>query len=103
VAVSQAFDVARRRLEDIAREHRGTVKVHEAPAHGQVVEISKIDEYGFIQTDEHRVYFTRASVLDDAFDELEVGTSVAFVEEQGDKGPQASTVRVLRKHHYAAP
>ena len=71
VAVSQAFDVARRRLEDIAREQRGTVKAHEAPAHGQVVEISKIDEYGFIQTDEHRVYFTRASVLDDAFDELD--------------------------------
>jgi cold shock CspA family protein len=103
VAVSQAFDVARRRLEDIARERRGTVKAHEAPAHGQVIEISKIDEYGFIQTDEHRVYFTRASVLDDAFDELAVGTSVAFVEEHGDKGPQASTVRVLGKHHYAAP
>ena len=94
---------ARRRLEDIARKQRGTIKAHEAPAHGQVVEISKIDEHGFIQTDEHRVYFTRASVLDDAFDELAVGTSVAFVEEHGDKGPQASTVRVLGKHHYAAP
>ena len=29
--------------------------------------------------------------------------SVAFVEEHGDKGPQASTVRVLGKHHYTAP
>jgi hypothetical protein len=28
---------------------------------------------------------------------------VAFVEEQGEKGPQASTVRVLGKHHYVAP
>ena len=76
VAVGQAFDVARRRLEDIAREPRGTVKAHEVPAHGQVVEISKIDGYGVIQTDDHRVDFTRASVLDDAFDELDVGTSV---------------------------
>lgn len=103
VAIHQAFDAARRRLEDFAREQRGTVKAHEVPAHGQVAEISQADGYGFIQTDEHRVYFNRASVLGDAFEELSVGTSVAFVEEQGDKGPQASTVRVLGKHHYVAP
>jgi len=103
VAVHEAFDAMRRRLEDFAREQRGTVKAHEAPAHGEVVEISKMDEYGFIQADEQRVYFTRASVLDDAFDELTVGTPVAFVEEKGEKGPQASTVRVLGKHHYVEP
>ena len=32
-----------------------------------------------------------------------VGTPVAFVEEQGEKGPQASTVRVLGTHHYVTP
>jgi ribosome-associated translation inhibitor RaiA len=31
-AVHEAFDAARRRLEDLAREQRGAVKVHEAPA-----------------------------------------------------------------------
>ena len=31
VAVHEAFDAARRRLEDFAREQRGMVKVHEAP------------------------------------------------------------------------
>ena len=103
VTIREAFDVARRRLEDFAREQRGTIKVHEVRAHGHVVEISKVDEYGFIQTDEHRVYFNRASVLDNAFDDLTVGTPVAFVEEPGEKGPQASTVRVLGKHHYVAP
>jgi len=103
VAVHEAFDAARRRLEDFAREQRGTVKAHEVPAHGSVAEISKVDGYGFIQTDEHRLYFNRASVLDDAFDDLAVGTPVAFVEEPGEKGPQASTVRVLGKHHYVAP
>jgi cold shock CspA family protein len=101
VAVREAFDIARRRLEDVAREQRGAVKSHEVSAHGRVVEISKIDGYGFIQTDEHRVYFTRASVLDAAFDEMEAGTAVAFVEQKGEKGPQASTVRVLGKHRYA--
>jgi cold shock CspA family protein len=102
VTIREAFDVARRRLEDFAREQRGTVKAHEGPAHGRVVEIAKVDEYGFIETAEHRVYFNRASVLDDAFDDLTVGTPVTFVEEQGEKGPQASTVRMLGKHHYVA-
>jgi cold shock CspA family protein len=103
VTIHEAFDAARRRLEDFAREQRGTVKPHEAPAHGEVVEISKVDGYGFIQAGEQRIYFSRESVLDDAFDDLTVGTPVAFVEEKGEKGPQASTVRVLGKHHYVAP
>jgi cold shock CspA family protein len=103
VAVHHAFDAARRRLQDFAREQRGAVKTHDVPAHGQVVELSSVDGYGFIQTDGYLVYFNRASVLDDAFDELTVGTPVAFVEEKGEKGPQASTVRVLGKHHYLTP
>lgn len=41
VAVYQAFDVARRLVQDFAREQRGAVKAREVPAHGQVVEISK--------------------------------------------------------------
>jgi cold shock CspA family protein len=103
VAVREAFDAARRRLEDFARERRGAVKTHEVPAHGEVVELSKADGYGFIQANENRIYFNRASVLGNAFDELTIGTPVAFVEEHGEKGPQASTVRVLGKHHYVAP
>ena len=35
--------------------------------------------------------------------QLAVGSEVAFVEESGDEGPQASTVRVLSKHHYITP
>ena len=96
-------DAARRRLEDFAREQRGVVKTHEVPAHGEVVELEKVDGYGFIQAGENRIYFHRASVLDDAFDEITVGTPVTFVEERGEKGPQASTVRILGKHHYVAP
>jgi cold shock CspA family protein len=103
VAIREAFDAARRRLEDVAREQRGAVKTHEVPAHGEVVELERADGYGYIQAGENRIYFHRASVLDDAFDELAIGTPVAFVEERGEKGPQASTVRVLGKHHYVAP
>ena len=103
VAIHDAFDAARRRLEDFAREERGTVKAHDVRTHGEVVDLSIVDGFGFIQAGEQRIYFNRASVLDDAFDRLTVGASVAFVEEKGEQGPQASTVRVLGKHHYVAP
>jgi len=103
VAIHEAFDAARRRLEDFSREQRGAVKAHEVPAHGVVAELLNVDGYGFIQSGEERFYFNRASVLDDAFDDLTVGTPVAFVEEKGEEGPQASTVRVLGKHHYVTP
>jgi cold shock CspA family protein len=100
-AVHDAFDAARRRLQDFARRQRGAVKAHEPPDHGIVAEIRADEGYGFIETGERRIYFSRASVLDDGFDELAVGSPVAYVEEMGEKGPQASTVRVLGTHHYA--
>lgn len=37
-AIREAFDAARRRLEDFVREQRGAVKTHEAPARGDVIE-----------------------------------------------------------------
>jgi cold shock CspA family protein len=103
VAIREAFDAARRRLEDFAREQRGAVKTHQVPAYGEVVELEPVGGFGFIQSGENRIYFHRASVLDDGFDQLTIGTRVAFVEEQGEQGPQASTVRVLGKRHYITP
>lgn len=43
VALHDAFDVARRLLQDFARERGGDVKTHEVPSHGEVVEISQTD------------------------------------------------------------
>ena len=42
--------------------------------------------------------FHRNSVLDGGFSRLTVGARVAFAEEMGENGPQASTVRPLGKH-----
>jgi cold shock CspA family protein len=51
--------------------------------------------YGFLTTSDGReVYFHQNSVLGNKFKDLKIGTEVRFVEEPGDKGPQASTVRV---------
>lgn len=95
VAVRDAFDAARRRLQDYAREIRGAVKSHEPVEVGRVVRIDP-QGYGFLETaDGHEVYFHRNSVLDDRFDDLGAGTRVRFVEEMGERGPQASTVVVV--------
>lgn len=100
VAIRDAFDTARRRLQDYARRQRADTKLHETPLHGRVVRLLG-DGYGFIGTpDEREIYFHRHSVIGDKFEDLHVGSEVAFAEEPGEQGPQASSVRVLRKHHY---
>lgn len=102
VAIRDAFDSARRRLEDYARRRRQDVKTHEAPPHGRIVQLFKEEDYGKIETPDGReVYFHRNSVLNTSFDKLDIGMEVKFDEEQGDRGPQASSVRVVGKHHIA--
>ena len=81
---------------------RGDGVTHEPRTTGKVVRLDVAGEFGFIDAgDGHEVYFHRNSVLGDEFDRLEVGNEVTFSEEAGEKGPQASTVRRIRKHHYA--
>jgi cold shock CspA family protein/ribosome-associated translation inhibitor RaiA len=96
VAIREAFDIARRRLQDHVRRRRGTVKTTVRQARGRVTELLPVDEYGYIEAgDGYQVYFQKTSVLKNAFERLSVGSAVSFVEERGDKGPQASTVRLL--------
>jgi cold shock CspA family protein/ribosome-associated translation inhibitor RaiA len=106
VAIREAFDIARRRLQDYARRQRGTVKTAARQARGRVSQLSPVDEYGYIEADDGRtVYFQKSSVLKDTFDRLTVGSQVSFVEESGKKGPQASTVKLLhprRMHRHPA-
>ena len=98
VAIREAFDAARRRLEDYSRRQRGSVKTHEGPPQARVSKLFPEEGYGFLETpDGAEIYFHRNSVLGEGFDRLEIGTEVRFVEEQGDQGPQASTVTVIGK------
>jgi cold shock CspA family protein/ribosome-associated translation inhibitor RaiA len=101
VAIKDAFDAARRQVEDAVRDMRGQVKHHEPPEQqGRVSKFVAGEDYGFIETPDGReVYFHRNSVLDGAFDRLTVGSEVRFVEENGIEGPQASTVKLVGKHH----
>ncbi|MDE2230271.1 MAG: HPF/RaiA family ribosome-associated protein [Alphaproteobacteria bacterium] len=98
VAVRDAFDAARRQLEDHARAVRGDVKSHETPDHGRVVRL--FPDYGFIRVnDGSEVYMHRNAVVGDGFDRLVEGDEVRFVLQEGEMGPQASTVVPIGKHH----
>ncbi|WP_455208018.1 HPF/RaiA family ribosome-associated protein [Kaarinaea lacus] len=103
VAVRDAFNAAQRQLQDLTRVRRDDVKTHAAPNHGRVAVLSPEENYGRIETlDGRDIYFHRNSVLDNKFDNLEIGSEVRFHEEMGDKGPQASSVKIIGKHHVVA-
>jgi len=98
VAIRDAFDAARRQIEEYERRLRGEIKVHEAPSQARVSKLFPGEGYGFLEAPNgYEIYFHRNSVLGDAFDRLTVGTEVRFVEEEGEKGPQASTVVIAHK------
>ncbi len=96
VSIRDAFDAARRKLEDFAREQRGDVKFHEESPRAVISKLFPAEGYGFLTTpDGLEIYFHANSVLNKDFKNLDVGMKVRFVEEEGEKGPQASTVTVI--------
>jgi cold shock CspA family protein/ribosome-associated translation inhibitor RaiA len=96
VAIRDAFDAARRQLEDFGRRQSGRVKTRAEPsAEGRVRMISWYEGFGFIETPGHDdVYFHKNAVRNADFESLEVGQRVRFVLNEGEslKGPQASSV-----------
>lgn len=100
-AVDDIFRDAERVLEEHARSHGGgdrsrAQQARARPPHGVVAKVFRDRGYGFIvaEPDGHEVYFHKNSIVDLRFDRVAVGVRVRFNEEDGDKGPQASTVHV---------
>jgi len=63
------------------------------PLRGVISKLFPEQGYGFIlQAGGGEVYFHRNAVHDFKFEDLEDGTEVAFNVEEGEKGPQATTV-----------
>jgi ribosomal subunit interface protein len=91
VAVRDTFRAARRVLMDYARVRRQKVKRHPERKPGRVTKLFRRN--GFLEArDGREIYFRAESVLG-GFGRLNVGTLVRFVEEPGERGPQASTVQ----------
>ncbi|MBI3558501.1 MAG: HPF/RaiA family ribosome-associated protein [Deltaproteobacteria bacterium] len=101
VAIGEAFDAARRELEDYVRlNFRGRQRSRQIPTIGRVIRLFPNEDCGFLESsssDHEEIYFHRNSVLNHNFDRLEVGSKVQYAQEQGEKGPQASTVKLVRK------
>ncbi|EAA20348.1 hypothetical protein [Plasmodium yoelii yoelii] len=87
VAIRDAFDAARRQLEDLERRQRSQVKTHEVQAHGPDF---PADSGGRLR--HHRDAGRPGNLFSPA-------QRVRFAEEMGEEGPQASSVRVEGKHH----
>ncbi len=88
-------------MQDYVRRSRGFTKGHVGQPHAKVSKLFPQEGYGFLETPDGReIYFHRHSVLDEGFDRLQIGTEVTFAEEMGKKGPQASTVKRVGRHHH---
>jgi cold shock CspA family protein len=99
VAVRDAFDAARRTLQDHMRVRRGDVKHHDEHQVGRVSRRFLDRGYGFLTTaDGREIYFHRNALQNTELEHLEEGAEVRFVEEQGRDGPQAKRVSTA-KHH----
>lgn len=98
-AINDAFKRARRQLQDNARRMEGMIKSHEGQPIGTVVRLDPGGEFGFLQSnDGEEIYFHRNSILGAKLSQLDVGSRVMFSQEVGEKGPQATTVKLLGKH-----
>jgi ribosomal subunit interface protein len=95
VAIRDAFEAVRRRLEDYMRRSRGETKRHEPLLRGRVVRLFD-DGHGFIEDGEgNEYYFDEAGVVRPG-DRLVVGTAVEFLGEAAAQGLQAKRVTAER-------
>jgi ribosome-associated translation inhibitor RaiA/cold shock CspA family protein len=102
VALRDAFDAAKRRLEDELRLQRGQVKLHEVALHGHVARIDPEGGFGFIEgADGMQFYFNRDNVVEPAFEQLVPGTAVQFIGALEGDTPQAKRV-TAGKHGFGA-
>ncbi len=96
VAIRDAFRDVRRKLEDFASEQRSDVKYHQETPRAVISTLFQDRGYGFLTTPEGmEIYFHENSVVNEDFSKLRIGMKVRFVQQAGDKGPQASTVTIL--------
>ncbi len=97
----EAFDVLTLQLKEILRKKRKSKKQPEPATAGDSVgiinKVSPHESYGFITTyDDREIYFHENALKNIQIDDLVEGDSVIYGESLGDKGPQASWVRVAK-------
>ncbi|MFW5882502.1 MAG: HPF/RaiA family ribosome-associated protein [Planctomycetota bacterium] len=95
--VREAFRAMEERVRKLREQQQDKVKQHPEQQVQAVVEQLSAD-HGFLRTtDGRQIYFHRNSVVGPGFAALHIGRGVAFSEEEGEQGPQASTVRPVQE------
>lgn len=95
--IREAFEAAKKQLRKLIRVQRNEIKVHpEQQTGGIISKLFLFEGYGFIRTINGRdVYFHKNSLINKNFEELKEGDGARFFEEDGEKGPQASTIQII--------
>jgi cold shock CspA family protein len=98
-AINDAFRRAVRQLRDQTRLLRGEVKLGQRQPVATIARIDRDGTHGYLTAEDgHEIYFHANSVLDGKFAVLRPGDRIGYHEETGEKGPQASTVRLLTRY-----
>lgn len=98
--INEAFGAIEKQLKKTVALRRHEEKVHDGgEPHGLVEKLFEEAGYGFIRTLDgaQQFYFHRNSVLHDDFGNLSVGTEVRFSAQDGEQGPQASSVQIVAR------
>ena len=95
VALRDAFDAMRRRLEDSVERTRGDEKLHPTPLHGEVVRFADDARSGFIRAaDGDEYWFGPDNVVGIPFEHLALGMAVQFLPELAGQGRQAKRISI---------
>ncbi|HAZ14889.1 MAG: hypothetical protein A2X86_21165 [Bdellovibrionales bacterium GWA2_49_15] len=101
VAIRDAFRAMEHELEHTFRKMND--RRHEVSQkrqlHGSVEKIFYGEGYGFVKGEDGvDYYFHENSVLNNEFSKIEIGDHARFAHEMGNKGPQVSSLTLLRQH-----
>lgn len=101
-AVNDAFRRMKRQLQRQSTLRVPSGHVHRGSLEGRILSLDPEKGCGFIAAEDGReIYFNMRSVLGNRFEDLLAGDRVAYHEEKGEKGPQASTVKLLKRRSHA--
>lgn len=95
--VRRAFEAARQQLKKlVAKQHREVKSHPRQEVGGFIARLYPDQGYGFIRNLEGReIYFHRNSVRGSQFHRLAIGMGVRWTEQEGEKGPHASSVHII--------
>lgn len=97
----EGFDVLTQQMKEMQRKKRQSQQkgasstADDSAQFGVIRKVSPFESYGFIVSQDAReIYFHENALKDISIDALTEGDAVMYGESRGDKGPQASWVRL---------